>query len=634
MDKAEIELFQQLTQLWKEKSYTDIVEILQDKTLEKFHNANFYAFKARACARVGKIEQCLIHAQKAIDINPQLAAGYIARGNAMYHNKDYDQAISDYNTAIALDENDSYYYYNRGLVLLIQKKHDKAIEDFNMAILLDNSNASAYISRGNAWEAKNELEKAFEDYNKSVLIDKNNPLGYLNRGKAWNTQKKYEKAISDFNKAIRLDQKNPLFYYNRGKSYFYRNQFERAIQDFNRALAIDKSSANSYLARGNSFYNQNKFDKAIEDYNKSIELSEGSANPFYNRALVYSQLEKYDLAVKDYKRYVELANNTNDYFTEIAIAEIKNLTKKIENDWYEEIDTIILEVKNMLLFTEQYITHYTSLSGARAMILENSSFRLSEGTFLNDTSEGRELFKYLSLSNAKQMEDDTISEVFVERPFIGSFVADNKHDDLTLWRMYGKEAQAEAKGCSLTIHRESFLKNIAFSLNPIDNGLSDISQQERKFTFYKVAYRSKNIFSIPGTSDKINRRFNKLLTELKAKLLKLNEKQLNSASKLLNDIAYLFKSTEYQYENEVRLVVQEVGFRKNIDTKIIPPKVYIELIKLVPVLKKITLGPKVERADEWAAAFNYHIKDSKERTLVLSTEDNKVEIIISHLPFK
>ena len=52
------------------------------------------------------------------------------------------------------------------------------------------------------------------------------------------------------------------------------------------------------------------------------------------------------------------------------------------------------------------------------------------------------------------------------------------------------------------------------------------------------------------------------MSELKAKIKKLNEQQKISVIKLLNEIAYLFKSSEYQYENEVRLVVQGVGFKK------------------------------------------------------------------------
>jgi len=42
------------------------------------------------------------------------------------------------------------------------------------------------------------------------------------------------------------------------------------------------------------------------------------------------------------------------------------------------------------------------------------------------------------------------------------------------------------------------------------------------------------------------------------------------------------------------------------------------------LIKKITLGPKVDRADEWAAAFYYS----------LEKDELKPCIHISHLPFK
>jgi hypothetical protein len=41
-------------------------------------------------------------------------------------------------------------------------------------------------------------------------------------------------------------------------------------------------------------------------------------------------------------------------------------------------------------------------------------------------------------------------------------------------------------------------------------------------------------------------------------------------------------------------------------------------------VKKITLGPKIERAAEWAAMFHYS----------LQKEALKPDIFISHLPFK
>ena len=103
----------------------------------------------------------------------------------------------------------------------------------------------------------------------------------------------------------------------------------------------------------------------------------------------------------------------------------------------------------------------------------------------------------------------------------------------------------------------------------------------------------------------------------------MDEDQQIAVAHLLNGIAYLFKSAEYQYEDEIRLVVNGVGFTTKIDENPVI-RVYIELIPLVPVLHKITLGPKVDRPDELAAAFNYKIKEQVE----------KIDIVISRLPFK
>ena len=232
----------------------------------------------------------------------------------------------------------------------------------------------------------------------------------------------------------------------------------------------------------------------------------------------------------------------------------------------------------------------------------------------------------MNFSVVKEKPNETLAETFTEKPFIGSFVTETKHDDLTLWRMYGKEDGVEARGCALTINKDLCLSALKTAVsNTDDPGIS--MQKEEQFTFYKVAYITKddeNEFIIPG--DNNSNELTGLMNELKTNLEALNNEQKISVKELLNGIAYLFKSVEYQYENEVRLIVQGVGFEKTIDKDANPPKVYIELIEIIPVLTRITFGPKVERADEWAAAFNYQIKKEK--------AGSNIEIVISHLPFK
>jgi hypothetical protein len=199
--------------------------------------------------------------------------------------------------------------------------------------------------------------------------------------------------------------------------------------------------------------------------------------------------------------------------------------------------------------------------------------------------------------------------------------------------MYAKEEKEEGIGCSLTIFRSDFLKNLKNELDK-NSKLDSLSKPDEEFKFYRVVYRSdeaKGNFIIPGARQ-AEEEFNKIMNELKSKVAAFIRKDGNentdkhkSAENLLNNIAFLFKSAEYQYENEIRLVTSGVGFTKKINKARIPPKAFIELISIPAVIKKITLGPKVERPDEWAAAFYYHFE---EKSLPAP------EILISYLPYK
>ncbi|WP_018622290.1 tetratricopeptide repeat protein [Spirosoma luteum] len=622
------QIIQKVEQLFDEKRYQEIITLLNDALLIQYAHATLYVWRARAYKEIGEPDLSFNDAQKSIEIDPLLPIGYGVRGTVWAEKKDYDRAIADYTDAIRIDPNYVKAYNNRGNAWSEEKEYDKAIADYTDAIRIDPNYASTRYNRGVVWSLKEEYDKAIVDYTDAIRIDPNFAIAYNNRGLAWSEKKEYSKALSDYTDAIRIDPNSIIIYFNRGLTWAEMKEYDKAIEDYTNAIRIDPNYANAYGSRGLVWAQKKEYDKAIVDYTDAIRIDPNYINAYGNRGNAWAEKKEYNMALADYNHFITLSDNPDNYYRQVTLDKIEQLRKKIENAWYDDLDGIINEIKDLLLFDSPCLTHYTSLSGARAIILDNKPFRLSEGSFLNDTSEGRELFNYLSFETTKRTADETMAELFVERPFIGSFVAESKHNDLTLWRMYGKEAQAEAKGCALTIYRTSFIDSLKKKIRSTDKEAEVQSQSEEQFTFYNVAYLSKNRFIVPGKSDPDENKLNILMSELKDKAIELNDDQKISVVKLLNEIAYLFKSSEYQYENEVRLVVQGVGFTKKIKKEGNAPKVYIELVDIIPALNKITLGPKVERADEWAAAFNYHIKDQ------LINRQKKVEIVISHLPFK
>lgn len=301
------------------------------------------------------------------------------------------------------------------------------------------------------------------------------------------------------------------------------------------------------------------------------------------------------------------------------------------NSAFEAIQTCVEEIKALLLYSGESVTHYTGLSSAQALIMQGSEFRISEGAYLNDTSEGTEVFDFLSVAHSAHAGRGALAELFAEKPFIGSFVTEIKHDDLALWRMYAKDNKEEANGCAITLNMKRFQESLKAPFSASRSKATDVETVPEP-RFYRVAYRDssgKDRFLVPGVPAQVEQDLNRHMHDL-AKAVETFRSLSPSALgthdliELLNEIAYIFKSAEYQYEHELRLVIKGKGFAKLIKEDRMPPKVYIQLVPLKSLIEKITFGPKVDRPDEWAAAFHYSLLE----------EGYEPEILISRLPFK
>lgn len=595
MERSAVQLVKKIKTLFEQKKYAKIIDILNDNTLAHHNDAELYALKSRAYSHEKVYDMAFKYADIATKLNPMSALAFLARGDAQDNENQYRNGIKDYETALSLDDSlweawagIGYYYYQ--------------LDEYTLAVA---------------------------EFTKAIRLKKDSKWLYDFRAASRYELKDYPAAIKDFTSAITISDNDPDLYVGRGNAYLQMQDLSKAKKDYDKAMELDPLSFAPHYNLGLLYRKLKKYTDAVDYFSSALKIDSVSPEAYYFRASSYKEIGHYREAIKDYERYLNLIGTSSSSRVILAKTTITDLKKKLENEWYDIIDKTVKSIQEILLFEENCLTHFTSLSASRAMILEGSLLRLSEGNFLNDTSEGRELFKYLSYSVVKYVDDDTIAKTYVERPFIGSFVADTKHDDLTLWRMYGKEALTEAKGCALTLKRHAFIANLEACLDVEDRNIEkNVSQQNERFTFYKVAYKDHVSFKIPGASITQIRTLNTLMESLKTQIAVLNGEQKGKIAKLLNDIAYLFKTADYQYENEVRLVVNGVGFKKVIDNGSTPPRVYIELINIVPVLHKITLGPKVERPDEWAAAFNYKIDDFS------TDKDQKIEIVISRLPFK
>ncbi len=105
------------------------------------HNGLFN--RGHSYEAIGQFDQAVSDYNRAIALKPNLAMAYEARGNSYYKMRQFDWAITDYSRAIALTPNNSETYGNRGNAYLALSRLDKAIADYQKALKLDPENKSA-----------------------------------------------------------------------------------------------------------------------------------------------------------------------------------------------------------------------------------------------------------------------------------------------------------------------------------------------------------------------------------------------------------------------------------------------------------------------------------------------------------
>lgn len=668
------ELLNKAQALNSDKKYLEVVELLSDELLKKHNDADLYSERAEAHYSLKQNDLCGKLIDVVLNINPSHAKANYYKGIFYYFDKQYNNAIECFKKAIDVNPEYVKSYHGLGKVYLALKEYEKAKDYYIKATEIDPKSESSFVGIAEVFFYLGKFKESMFYCNKALELNSSSAKAHYQFGKIYYFLGEPHKAIENFLKAADIEPDFSGHFNGLGIVYNQLHEYDKSIQYFNKAIEIDSQSANPYKGLGDVFANLENYEESIKFYKKAIFRDANFASAYYGLASIYYYNNNLKDALDNYRIYIDLTKNESDYFTLQSKSKIEEIVKIINDSDYGQINKLVTDIKKLLLFEDGLISHYTSLSTAKSLIIDESKFRLSECTFLNDSSEGKELFDFLDIPKLSISYDEKSNiKPFIQKPFIGSFVSNLKSDDLTLWRMYGKDNKEEAKGCSITIDCNRLQKNLLDALMPQIDSYEKIDDD---FMFYHMVYRtkdSKKLFIVPGAK-KNEKKLNVYMNELSQKvkdyinksekdsdeIIKLQEfhdalskkmpkeikdgkefrlvvKKIEDTKKriednrqnidelygLLNSIAFLFKSIEYQYEQEIRMVVKGIGFEKIVKCDNLPI-VYIETVPINSVIKKITLGPKVELSDEWATAFYYK----------LDKQDYHPDIHISHLPFK
>ena len=262
----------------------------------------------------------------------------------LHKNKNYNEALANYEKALTLNNKNLDAYLNIATIYKQENNITKAIETLNKAKLIypKNEKISQMISEYNDEQEFALIEKASKlynkkDYNDAIIVYKSiqNPSEdvYLGIGACYQALEKYDEAITNYNKAKNLDATNPNTHYFLGLAYFYKKDYVNAEKALKVASELDSvnpdikdaikslkfAQSEIVMNTGIKLFEAGKNDDAIINFNKAINLCDENGYAYYYRALAYDAKENPAKAIADYKKAVALNNELSMAYYSIGL---------------------------------------------------------------------------------------------------------------------------------------------------------------------------------------------------------------------------------------------------------------------------------------------------------------------------
>lgn len=233
------------------------------------------------------------------DLYHYIALCYKGMGN-------FQEAIQNFNQAIARHPTKPELYINRAMVYEAAGKLVKAVEDYEKTLQLDPSNAAAANNLTALATETGESSRAGQAIDKAIEKDPWAYAAYLNRALLSQQQGKYHEALVDCNKALSLAPERGEIWVQRAFAKEKLDDLSGALSDYTIALKYDAYDVTTFLNRGNVFFKQEAYGQAIDDYNRALRLDANYAKTYYNRALAYHRIGQHENACQDLEKALEL----------------------------------------------------------------------------------------------------------------------------------------------------------------------------------------------------------------------------------------------------------------------------------------------------------------------------------------
>ncbi|QEH36150.1 TPR repeat-containing protein YrrB [Aquisphaera giovannonii] len=255
---------------------------------------------AQVYHRTGRNEEAIAEYNRALAIFAEDPNTYIGRGDAHASLGEEDEAFADYAEAIRIGPAYSRAYVSRATLLARLGRADEALADYERALAIDPNDALALGLRGGLLSQRGQNDRALADFEAVLGMRPEDAGAHKDRGGLLVRMGRNEEAIADLDRAISLNPRSAASYLNRGAAHSNLGHYEQAIADLERAIDLDPKDPKSHTNIGLALFMVGSYDRSIEELSEAVRLAPRNAIVRMNRGNVYAKLGFREQAIADY----------------------------------------------------------------------------------------------------------------------------------------------------------------------------------------------------------------------------------------------------------------------------------------------------------------------------------------------
>ena len=190
--------------------------------------------------------------------------------------------------------------------------YEDAVSYFSQAMAMDPNYSEYYNDRGAVSFKMDRLEEAEADYLQAIQLSPPYAEVWVNLGQCYRSMERMEDAVAAYSRALDLDAAVTLALVGRADAHAALGDTGQAMADYDRALAIDPAQPLVLASRAILHYEAGRLVEAVEDLDAAVALAPDVPDLHQNRAVALRDLGRHGEAEADLTTYLALSPDAED----------------------------------------------------------------------------------------------------------------------------------------------------------------------------------------------------------------------------------------------------------------------------------------------------------------------------------